>query len=321
MRRPAWLVLALCGGAACGGGEVDAARSVVAERPAVVEGPAVAVAPAADPDTVRLTFSVDPANTAGSEEYVCLVIDAPPLAGRYVRSVDWAPPGGAVSLHHAALWGVRGEYAIGPVSCDDPPEGTVLLHMYTPGAVPLALPEGVALAIPDDTTRLVISAHALRTADGHAEPTTVKLSLTEAPAHVARWVDDRAPVPTIPPHAELASTGRCTFGAPVHVVSTWPHMHLAGKSFYGAILRSNGARESLVDIDRWDFHHQIMYPRDVTLEAGDAIETLCVWADTGDEPVYPGPFSVNEMCNQGLYVWPAEDAFCVPLARLLGTPG
>jgi len=32
----------------------------------------------------------------------------------------------------------------------------------------------------------------------------------------------------------------------------------------------------------------------------------------GAELVLPGPFSTDEMCNQGLFVWPFDHAICVP---------
>ena len=298
--------------AGCGGGEVDVPGSAPALHPSAPSPSFVSGAPP-EAGWVRVSFRVDPQIPAGNEQYVCLVLDAPPLAGRFLRSVRWTPPGGAVAIHHATLYGFRGDHASGPVSCAMQPEGTALVHVYTPGAVPLALPPGVALELPPDTAGLAVEAHALRLADGAADTSFVELLLTDGrPDHVAGWVDDRAPVPTIDPHTDVASTGRCRFGATVHVVSTWPHMHRAGKSFYGSVVRHDGRRESFVELDHWDFSHQGMYPRDVTLEAGDAIETLCVWANPTDSPIFPGSLSTDEMCNQGLYVWPVEDARCVP---------
>ena len=304
-----WRIAIALAASACGGGEVDLAKPVSAP---VGESPTSVVAPSSD-GWWPVTFRADPPVPAGNEAYVCLVLDAPRLAGRYLRSVRWTPPSGPVSLHHATLYSFRGDHGPGAVSCADQPEGTGILHVYTPGAVPLTLPDGVALSLSADTTGLGVEIHALRMADGQAELGTVELQLSDdPPVHVAGWVDDRAPVPTIPPHDELASTGRCRFAEPVHVVSTWPHMHRAGKSFYGAVVRANGAREDFVDVDPWDFSHQRMYPRDVALAAGDGVETLCVWQNTTDLPIFAGALSSDEMCNQGLYVWPIESARCVP---------
>jgi len=65
-----------------------------------------------------------------------------------------------------------------------------------------------------------------------------------------------------------------------------------------------------IQVPTWNFYHQPMYPLDVEFEAGDGVETSCTWFNTTDQIISPGPFSFNEMCNQGLYVWPPEAARC-----------
>jgi len=174
------------------------------------------------------------------------------------------------------------------------------------------LPEGVALRIAPSTNRLEVELHLMRTSVGDAEPTVIDLGLlTSAPEHLAGWVDDHAAVPPLAPHARATQTGSCRFPAPGHVISSWPHMHLAGESFSGTMVRANGTRESLVEVPTWDYYHQPMYPLDVAFEAGDAVETSCSWWNRTDQVIEPGLFSFEEMCNQGLYVWPLEAAQCL----------
>ena len=88
-------------------------------------------------------------------------------------------------------------------------------------------------------------------------------------------------------------------------------MHRLGAHFEGTIVRANGAREPLLTVPMWDFSHQPLYPVDAPLADGDAIETACSWDNTTDFPVQSGPYSGDEMCNQGLVVWPKEAATCL----------
>jgi hypothetical protein len=156
----------------------------------------------------------------------------------------------------------------------------------------------------------VVLAHVLRTASGPAEPTIVDLGLVDTAEHALNWVDVFAPVPTIYPHKRETSVGVCRFDAPTHVVSTWPHMHQTGSAFLGMVVRADGHAETLIDIPKWDYQHQPIVRVDVDLAPGDAIETVCTWENTTDTPVLPGPYVANEMCNQGLFVWPFNHARC-----------
>jgi hypothetical protein len=158
-----------------------------------------------------------------------------------------------------------------------------------------------------------VLAHVLRVSEGTAQPTSLQLDLADEPVqHVVNWVDIFAPVPTIGPHQSLSAVSQCEFGQPTHIVTVWPHMHRFGKQFHGTIMRANGSREPLLDLDSWDFNHQLTYPVNAQLEAGDSVETECDWDNPTIYTVLPGPYSTNEMCDQGLFVWPFESAICTP---------
>jgi hypothetical protein len=89
-------------------------------------------------------------------------------------------------------------------------------------------------------------------------------------------------------------------------------MHRAGRRFLGTLVRADGERETLLDIPRWDFEHQPVYPIDVRIDAGDSVETRCEWSNDSDQVIEAGSFTRDEMCNQGLFVWPPEGTHCVP---------
>jgi hypothetical protein len=190
------------------------------------------------------------------------------------------------------------------------PERVAAFGLYTPGAIPVELPQGDAISVPDGTTRLLVLAHVLRFDDGPAGATTVRLGIVPSAEHPLNWVDIPAPVPTLFPHQTQSSVAKCTFPRAVHLVTDWPHMHQLGASFTSLIVRSDGHAETILDVSPWDYTHQPIYPISFDLAAGEAIETICTWNNTTDQNVEGGPFLADEMCTQGLFVWPFDAATC-----------
>jgi len=261
--------------------------------------------------SVRIEFRPD-APAPGEEAYVCFGFDAGLLEGRPISAIRWSPPaGGGVSVHHATLFATREGTADGPTTCDAMPADAVGLHVFAPGGTPLELPPDVGLELPTGTIRLLVEAHVLRTDASAPEAASAEIcTLAEPPAKLAAWIGVSAPVPAIRPHHEETSIARCTLEAPFRLLATWPHMHRVGKAFHGSVLRRDSTRTRLIDVEPWAFEKQRTYPIDVQVEAGDAIETHCIWQNPGDEYVLPGILSSNEMCNQGLIGWPADAARC-----------
>lgn len=260
--------------------------------------------------TIELTPDVA---TVGSEAYLCFGFDAASLDGRAIRGVRWSVAANSgVSLHHATLFATQADYPIGPAACDAMSTDAIVLHVYAPGGSALDLGDDVGLVIGSGVRRFVVEAHALRVSNAAPGTARAELCLHESePPRRAAWIGVGAPVPAIRPLHVETSTGSCTLGAPFEVLSSWPHMHRIGSEFHGAVVRSSGVRESLVDIPNWDFNEQRTYRVDARLEAGDAIETTCIWENPTDDYVLPGPLTSNEMCNQGIIGVPAEAAGCV----------
>jgi hypothetical protein len=174
-----------------------------------------------------------------------------------------------------------------------------------------ALADGVSLAMPETAASFFLEMHLVRLAPGSARA-SVELVESAGPAeHVAGWVDDFATVPPLAPGATTTATATCRFPGPVHVVGAWPHMHRLGARFASTLIRANGAREPLLDVPAWDFDHQPLYALDAALDVGDAVETACTWTNTTSAVVHEGSFSADEMCNQGLVVWPLASAACL----------
>ena len=274
------------------------------------ELPAVEVPPL-EASARRGQFRADPANEPGEEAYLCYAIAVDGISGVHVGRVTWHPPAGPVFLHHASLFAAGGLPDVGEVPCDPMPTRVAALGVYTPGIEPLQLPDGVAIELPVGTQRLLVMAHTMRREAGPADVTYVDLDLAAEPVlHSVNWVDVFAPVPNIYPGDPVSTVGNCRFDVPAHIVSVWPHMHRIGSEFHGVIVRADGTREALLDVKPWDYNHQFIYPANVELQPGDTVQTQCRWVNTTDSVVVGGPYSTDEMCNQGLLVWPVDSALC-----------
>jgi hypothetical protein len=258
-------------------------------------------------DALVLRFAVD--SPPGSEAYSCFGFDPSAFAGKWLREIAWTPPApGAVALHHATLYAVPGDFPAGPVACDSMPASWTM-HVWAPGAAPLTLPRDVAIALPAGTQRLVVQAHVLRFVAGPPAAASATLGLTGlAPEHVAAWLPAVGSVPAIRPHMQEHTSTTCRAAAPMHVVIAWPHMHLLGQSFQSAIVRADGTRSVIVDVPRWNFDNQRTYAIGEDVSAGDGVETDCTWFNPTDRYVLPGSATSDEMCGQGLIVWPGETA-------------
>jgi hypothetical protein len=269
---------------------------------------------AAEDEVVTLSLTPD-AVQPGGEDYLCYGFDPAPLAGRAITRVTWSPPSkGGVTVHHATAYALLEPFPDGPLSCLLMPDKADGLHIWAPGNDALVMPEGTALAVPAEATKIVVQAHVIRTSEAPAAALGVAFTLAEeAPAHLAAWHSTYADVPQIPPHGEATATGLCRARADVHAVFAWPHMHRLGKRFHGEVVRATGATESIVEVPAWDVDDERIYPVSVDIGAGDVLRIGCAWSNPGDTAVGAGHDMADEMCTQGLITWPADAPRCEPL--------
>ena len=272
-------------------------------------------APAAStpPADVTLGFDVNVDVAAGEETYVCVVYVLGALASAPLAGISWEPPTGALAVHHISLYALGNAPPPGPIDCSSRDWGLgPRFAIYTLGQSVLELPAGIALRLPDGTQRIGAEVHVLRTAAGGDPPGKVVLHPAAAPPeHLAVWMEANVHVPDLPPHAVTSSTRRCAVGGDVHVVGAWPHMHKMGKLFDSTLVRAKGDASAFVHVEPWDFAHQVVYPKDVVLSAGDAIDLTCTWDNTSDQTIHDGLYTSNEMCSFAFIAWPPESSRCV----------
>jgi hypothetical protein len=117
----------------------------------------------------------------------------------------------------------------------------------------------------------------------------------------------------IPPRAtktlscEAAVEGSWTSDGPdtLHLIAAWPHMHKLGTAFEMTRVPANGQPGSaIVNVPKYSFEDQIIYPVTVDLARGDKVRTRCTWKNDGDAIVRVGERTEDEMCFGFLTYYP-----------------
>lgn len=212
---------------------------------------------------------------AGAVEYQYIILPAQFAEDKWIERVEVAP-GNRALIHHAVVYvrepgsrwladQPRGAiFALASTSTHQPNPASFttsdILMVYTPGNAFEQWPPGVAKKIKAGSD-IVLQIH--YTANGRAatDRTRVGLIFSKAPPKQAvltlQMGNDRFVIPPGDPDYHVSVSG--TLPNDALLVALLPHMHLRGKSFDYQIVSSNGAVETLLKVDRYDFHWQINY--------------------------------------------------------------
>lgn len=84
---------------------------------------------------------------------------------------------------------------------------------------------------------------------------------------------------------------RRKFSEDTQIVSLMPHMHLRGKSFKYTLIRSDGNKEILLDVGKYDFNWQISYilSNPLYVRSGDTILCEAIFDNSSNNPNNPDP--------------------------------
>ena len=181
---------------------------------------------------------------------------------------------------------------------------------WAPGAgatdvagAPTALPEGTAIKLAPGS-RLVMQVHYSldnyeRALAGKRDRTRVDIWLAkqDEPLRQAVWVpllehDFRVPPNAGPGNPRATARAELPLPFPLEVRGVAPHMHLRGKSIRVDALPAGSTEDDapmcLLDVPRWDFHHQEGYWLERGVRVGKASVT-CQWDNrAGAQPVVNG---------------------------------
>ncbi len=219
------------------------------------------------PDLVIELPKPFPVPADGPDLYQCFVVPSGVTADRYIRAFEFRPSNPKV-VHHSLIFtessGIARRMA-GPTRTY-PCFGSIgtfwtsAVGGWSPGNVPLPMPEGTGVWLPRKAD-IVIQIHFHPTGKAELDQSSVGL-----------YFADRAPTKHLVDiglssrHIDIApgETGykvhdHFTIPVDVDVAGIIPHCHLVCKSVEGWAILPNGKRISLLCIDDWDFNWQDQY--------------------------------------------------------------
>jgi len=283
---------------------------------------------------LELRMPEDYAPKGGATDYRCFIAEWPRTTTQFVTGFR-ARPGNPALVHHAIAYVVRPEQRAIFQALDDADPGpgydcpagpgfvdrrVTWLGAWEPGSPGDEYPETTGFAVVPGSA-IVIQMHYDTTTGGSgSDRTTFEFKLddeVEREAEVIPWADpawittddgmlipagERAVV-----HSYSADpTPLVSNGKPIVVRGVSLHMHELGTRGMLSIERSNGARECLLDIPRWDFDWQRSYllRNPISLEPGDRLRIECQW-DNSRPPLRDvrwGGGTTDEMCLGTMFI-------------------
>ncbi len=186
-------------------------------------------------------------------------------------------------------------------------QGSAFLVGWSPGKNEKELPSDIGVYMPGKGNTLKLTVHYYNTAAGaktEMDASGVEVCVTKKPRPKTAFTFPFAANPDIPANAPMTTnSATCTVSsqAPVHIITSSPHMHKRGIGAKFEILRSNGMVEVMHD-KAFNFEEQTTWPVDYTLNSGDKVRVTCIYKNTGLPATSFGTSTDQEMCfNFALY--------------------
>lgn len=276
------------------------------------------------------------------DDYRCFLLDWPEAETRYVTGFA-ATPDDLRTVHHMIAFAIAPEEVAQyeALDADDPgsgypcfggPGGAITdpqsagtwLGAWAPGGITGDFPEGTGIAMAPGS-KVVLQIHYNTLVDDlRPDQSAVQLRIdaeVERPAFAMLWANPDWLAGNMPIPAGEASTVH-TFEldptlfmdlltdvippfTPFEIHSASHHMHKLGTAGQQEIKRSDGSKECLLQLPRWDFDWQQAYrlAQPVRFDPGDRLRIACEWNnEAGAQPVNWGDGTQDEMCLGVFYV-------------------
>ncbi len=180
---------------------------------------------------------------------------------------------------------------------------------WAPGQVPQEMPKGYGFKLPKQAD-LVVQVHYHR--DGRVERDRLQIGLYFAKksegmkAYKTGMIAGRfIAIPPNDPHFKVLGSTTVKYDCVLH--SIMPHMHLLGKKIKVTMKPPEGKKQTLLEIDSWDYNWQETYflKRPLHLDVGTVLALEAVYDNSEDNPNNPsnpprlvtfGEQTTNEMC-------------------------
>jgi hypothetical protein len=262
----------------------------------------------------------------GPDRYQCFVVPSHVTSDRYIRAFEFRPSNRRV-VHHALVFtessgvarqlaGASGSYpcfgSIGTL-------WTSAVGGWSPGNVPMAMPEGTGVWLPRRAD-MVIQIHYHPT--GKPEEDQSSIALYFAPGPPTRHLVDigltsrRIDIPAGETHYQVHD--HFTLPVDVEAIGIIPHAHYVCRKVEGWAILPNGKRIELLKIDDWDFNwqDQYRYSKPLHLPADTRLEMELTYDNSAANPHNPnqppkrvlwGPGVTDEMAGLHLQAIPREE--------------
>ncbi|HEX4947050.1 MAG TPA: thiol-disulfide isomerase [Blastocatellia bacterium] len=139
--------------------------------------------------------------------------------------------------------------------------GTALLSAYAPGRNADVYPLGTAKKIPAGSN-LIFQMHYAKTT-GKPEKDRTSIGFVFAKQPVEKQIETLLVVNqlfAVPPGADNHEANACmSLRRDVELVNYMPHMHVRGKAMKYEVIYPDGKRETLLNVDRYNFNWQTLY--------------------------------------------------------------
>lgn len=237
------------------------------------------------PDEIFQLAEPVPVKAEGTMPYVVRDVETHFSEDRWVQAIEVAPTDRAV-VHHVLVL-LRDANSRGA-----PDEHSDFFGIYVPGNSTLVYPEGFAKKIPAGA-RLRFQIH--YTPNGRATTDQTRLGLKfaaqppEHEVHVAGIANPRLSIPA--GAADHMETARLPVPMDAKILAFLPHMHLRGKAARYEVVAPGGARQTLLDVPKYDFNWQLYYrlAQPIPVKRGSRIEFTGRFDNSAGNPANPEP--------------------------------
>jgi hypothetical protein len=251
--------------------------------------------------------------------YQCFTFQSPVAEGE--QATAWAPIiDDERVVHHWILYRTTTPQADGGSGPCNMPGDAKFVAGWAPGGQNFVMPDDVGLELGGPETWYILQIH-YHNAANHADSfdrSGVALCTTDEPRpQLAGMITLGTVMLAIPPGVEdHEESGTCPswitsyMPEPLTVIASFPHMHQLGRSFTTELLRggSETSIDMLTDVPVYDFQSQAFYVNDppVQIMPGDALRTTCTFDNPGDQTVYFGEATEDEMCLNFIMAYPIQ---------------
>lgn len=224
----------------------------------------------------------------GVIEYQYPAIENPLTTGRWIRAVEILPGDRSV-LHHAIVGYSR------PQKARDDWDAILSdnhLMTYIPGFPAIEYPDETGLYLPS-TARIVAQFHYTTNGKPTTDETKIGLHFSDRPPkfilrHHA-MIDPLLRIPPFSPKHE--DSVYWTFSKPAILYGLFPHAHYRGRSSKFEIVHSDGSKQILLSVPRYDFNWQRYYSLDQPIEVaiGDKLIYSAMYDNSRSNLRNPNP--------------------------------